>query len=138
LISRIDPAQFKADPAKWFCAEIVTSISGTQGCHPVPDDDGRVDGEPLKPSYALLGTDRFFSLVAPNGVTTMEVRVAGDAKSVQARAIDAGPAGKFLVATVGGPTVTSRDHASSLDYEVRLVGSDGETVRQIAMSDPGE
>jgi len=137
-ISRVDPARFNADPTRWFCTEIVTRASGTQGCDPVPDEDGRLDGEPLRPSYALLGTDRFFSIIAPQGVTSMEVRIQGQAKATSARAIDAGPVGELLVAVVAGPMVTSRDPATSRDYEVRLLGPNAETVHQIAMSDPGQ
>lgn len=136
-VSRVDPAEFKADPTQWFCAEIVTPASGAQGCHPVPGKDGRIDGQPLRPSYALLATDRFFSIIAPEGVTAMEVRMKGQAKATAARPIDAGPAGKLLVAVVGVPMVTSRDPATSRDYEVRLLGPDRETVQEIAMSDPG-
>ena len=136
-VSRVDPAEFKADPTHWFCTEIVTPASGSQGCHPVPDKNGRIDGQPVRPSYALLGTDRFFSLIAPEGVTAMEVRIRGQSKATAARPIDAGPAGKLLVAVVGGPMVTSRDPATSRDYELRLLGPDGGTVQEIAVSDPG-
>jgi hypothetical protein len=137
-VSRIDPAQFKADPTVWFCTEIVTPASGTQGCHPVPDTDGRIDGQPLRPSFALLGTDRFFSIIAPEGVTAMEVQVKGEVKATAGRSVDGGPAGKLLIAVVGGPQVTSRDPASSREYDVRLLDAHGETVREIAMSDPGQ
>lgn len=137
-VSRVDPAEFKADRTQWFCTEIVTPASGTQGCHPVPDKGGRIDGQPVRPSYALLGTDRFFSIIAPEGVTAMEVRIKGQSKATAARSIDAGPAaGKLLVAVVGGPMVTSRDPATSRDYELRLLGPHGETVQEIAVSDPG-
>jgi hypothetical protein len=33
--------------------------------------------------------------------------------------------------------VTSRDPTSSRRYEVRLLGANGETIREIAASDPG-
>jgi hypothetical protein len=136
-IFRIDPAQFKADPMKWFCTEIVTEASSTRGCDPAPDAEGNFDGRPLKPSFALLGTDRFFSIIAPEGVTAMEVHVRGQSAATTSRSIEAGPGGKLLVALVGGPQVTSRDPSSSRDYEVRLLGSDDTTVSEFAMSDPG-
>lgn len=137
-MSRIDPGQLGKDPTEAFCIEIRTSASMTQGCHPVPDGDGEIDGEPLRPSMALLGTDRFFMTIAPNGVTAMEVSIEGGAEETATRSFDARPAGRFLVALVGGPVVTSRDPASSRDYEVRLLDDDGRVVRVIAMSDPGE
>jgi hypothetical protein len=136
-IFRIDPVQFKADPMKWFCTEIVTEASSTRGCDPAPDAEGNFDGRPLKPSFALLGTDRFFSIIAPEGVTAMEVHVRGQSAATTSRSIEAGPGGKLLVALVGGPQVTSRDPSSSRDYEVRLLGSDDTTVSEFAMSDPG-
>ena len=136
-IFRIDPAQFKADPMRWFCTEIVTEASSTRGCDPAPDADGRIDGQPLSPSFALLGTDRFFSLIAPEGVTAMEVEIKGQAKATGAQSIDAGPAGTLLLAMVGGPQVTSRDPSSSRDYVVRLLDSNGDAVSEFAMSDPG-
>jgi hypothetical protein len=86
-VSRIDPAEFKADPTQWFCTEIVTAAAGAQGCHPVPDKDGRIDGQPLRPSFALLGTDRFFSVIAPEGVAAMEIRIKEEAKATAARSI---------------------------------------------------
>jgi hypothetical protein len=136
-ISRIDAAEFKADPNTWFCTEIVSAAASTRGCDPAPDADGRIDGEPLQPSYALLGTDRFFSMIAPDGVTAMEVQVKGQATTISARPIDAGSVGTLLVAMVGGPQVTSRDPSSSRDYEVRLLDSNGGTVSEFAVSDPG-
>ena len=137
-VSRLDPAAFNADPTQWFCAELATPVSATRGCDPVPDEDGSFDGKPLRPAYALLGTDRFFSLIAPQGVTAMEVRIHGQSEATAARSIDAGPAGELLLAVVGGPQVTSRDPATSRAYQVRLLGPNGETVREIAVSDPGQ
>jgi hypothetical protein len=131
-ISRIDAAQFKADPMRWFCAEIVTETSSTRGCDPAPDA-----GLPLRPSYGLLGTDRFFSIIAPPHVTAMEVQIRGEATTTAARSIDADPVGTLLVAVVGGPQVTSRDPSSSRDYVVRLLSSNGDTVSELAVSDPG-
>jgi hypothetical protein len=90
----------------------------------------------LRPSYSLLATDRFFSIVAPQGVTAMEVGVKGDDEVERSRSIDVGDAGTLLLVAVGGSVVTSRDPASSRDYEVRLLGTGGETVSEFAMSDP--
>lgn len=137
-ISRLDPAEFNADSTKWFCTEIVTSASSTQGCHPAPDPDGRIDGQPLKPSFALLGTDRFFSILAPEGVAAMEVQIKGEDKAAAAQSIDAASGRTLLVATLGGPMVTSRDPSTSRDYEVRLLDPNGQTIREITMSDPGQ
>jgi len=141
-LSGIDPVEFgdsyfAEHPTEWFCTALTTSSGpGTQGCSPVPDADGRFEGKPLRPSYSLLGTDRFFTIVAAKGVTAMEVRLEGDPKTVRSRSIEAGAAGKLLLVAVGGPTVTSRDSASSRDYVVRLLGPHDETVSEFAMSDP--
>jgi hypothetical protein len=135
-ISRIDPAQLQHDATKWFCTEIATPAAGTRGCDPIPDANGRVDGQPLRPSYALLATDRFFTAIAPTGVTAMEVRIKGEDNGTASQSIDAGAAGKLLIVVVGGPVVTSRDPASSRDYEVRLLGANGETVGEAVISDP--
>jgi hypothetical protein len=136
-VSRLDPAQFKADPGTWFCREIVTGAASAAGCDPVADQNLEIDGQPLKPSFALLGSDRFFSMIAPDGVTSMEVQVKGGDKTTAAKAADAGSLGTLLVAVVGGREVTSRDPSTSRDYEVRLLGPDGETLHEFAMSDPG-
>jgi hypothetical protein len=141
-LAGIDPgefgdAYFAEHPTEWVCTALTTSAGpGTQGCSPVPDAEGRFEGKPLKPSYSLLATDRFFTIVAPKGVAAMEVSVKGESTGTRSRSIDAGAAGKLLLVAVGGPTVTSRDPASSRDYDVRLLGSKGEAVSQFAMSDP--
>jgi hypothetical protein len=141
-LSGIDPlefgdAYFAQHPSEWFCTELATSSGpGTQGCSPIPDAEGHFDGKPLRPSYSLLGSDRFFSIVAPKGVTAMAVTTRGETKPTLSRSIDAGSAGRLLVVAVGGPTVTSRDRSSSRDYDVELLGPDGEVVRELAMSDP--
>jgi hypothetical protein len=66
----------------------------------------------------------------------MEVSVKGEPLVARSRSIDAGAAGRVLIVAVGGPTVTSRDPASSRDYAVRLLGPNGERVSEFAMSDP--
>jgi hypothetical protein len=137
-ISRIDAQQVGKDPSDAFCFEIATPAASGQGCAPVPDDAGRINGEPQRPSFALLGSDRFFAAVAPRGVEAMEVGVVGQANAATSRSIDAGPAGTLLVATVGGRMTGSRDPSASRDYEVRLLDAHGRTVRAIAVSDPGE
>jgi hypothetical protein len=136
-VSRIDPAQFGRNGADAFCAEIRTPVAAAQGCNPVSDANGRINGQPLRPSLALLGTDRFFTILAPEGVEAMEVRVEGQAKSWSSRSLAADSAGKLLIVPVDGPMVTSRDPTSSRRYEVRLLGANGETIREIAASDPG-
>jgi hypothetical protein len=141
-LSGIDPVEFgdpyfAEHPTEWFCSSLRTSSGpGTQGCSPVPDAEGRFNGKPLEPSYSLLGTDRFFTMVAPEGVVAMDVAVKGEAKRTSSRSIDAGAAGRLLIVTVGGPTVTSRDPSSSRDYEVRLLGQNGEVIRELALGDP--
>jgi hypothetical protein len=128
---------FAEHPAEWFCSQLGTSSgTGTQGCSPIPDAEGRFDGKLLTPSYSLLGTDRFFSVIAPKGVTAMAVTIRGETKPALSRSIDAGSAGRLLVVTVGGPTVTSRDRSSSRDYDVELLGPNGEALRELTMSDP--
>jgi photosystem II stability/assembly factor-like uncharacterized protein len=86
----------------------------------------------------VLGADRFFAAVAAKEVTAMEVGVDGEATTAASRSLDAGSTGTLLLVTVGGQTISSRDPASSRDYEVRFLDADGGTVRKIAMSDPGE
>jgi hypothetical protein len=138
-ISQIDAQDLGEDPSKAFCFEIVTPAASSQGCAPVPDGSGLIDGQPQRPSFALLGADRFFAAVAPRvGVKAMQVRIDGEAKAAASRSLDAGSAGTLLLVTVGGRTVDSRDPSSSRDYEVRLLDANGGTVRKVAMSDPRE
>jgi len=137
-VSRLDPAALGEPQTGAFCTRIATPAGGTQGCDPVPDADGRIHGQPWRPSFALLGADRFFTALAPKGVTTMEVQVMGEPEATRSQSIDAGAMGRLLIVVVEGPMVTSRDPASSLDYEVRLLDANGETVNEIAMSDPGD
>jgi len=137
-VSRLDPAQFKADPATWFCREIVTQAASSSACDPVADKNLEIDGQPLKPSFSLLGTNRFLTMLAPDRVASMELQVTGEDKTVTAKSVDAGALGTLFVAVVGGPQVTSRDPSTSRHYAVRLLGSDGQTLREITMSDPGQ
>jgi hypothetical protein len=137
-LSRIDAQDLGQEPTEAVCFEIATPAASSHGCAPVPDGSGLIDGQPQRPSFALLGADRFFAAVAPKGVKAMQVRIAGEAKAAVSRSLDAGPAGTLLLVTVGGRTVSSRDPSSSRDYEVRLLDANGGTVRTVAMSDPGE
>jgi hypothetical protein len=137
-ISRIDPQQVGKNPSDAFCFEISTPGPRAQACAPVPDEAGLINGQPQRPSFALLGSDRFLAAIAPRGVDAMDVRVVGQANAATSRSLDAGPAGTLLVATVGGRTTGSRDPSASRDYEVRLLDANGRSVRAIAMSDPGE
>jgi hypothetical protein len=134
-ISRIDAQDLGEDASKAFCFEIATPAASAQGCAPVPDGSGLIDGQPQRPSFAVLGADRFFVAVAPKGVKAMEVRIDGEAKAAASQSLDAGFAGTLLLVTVGGRTVSSRDRSSSRDYEVRLLDANGGTVRTVAMSD---
>src|ERR1700742_4116103 len=85
------------DPAEAVCTELRGPESAAQGCHPVPDADGTIGGRPWRPSMATLGSDRFFLAVAPQGVSAMEVAVAGDSKAATSEAVDAGPVGRLLI-----------------------------------------
>jgi hypothetical protein len=137
-ISRIDAQQVGEDPSKAFCFEISTPAASAQGCAPVPDEAGLINGQPQRPSFALLGSDRFFVAVAPRGVEAMKVGVVGQGEAGTSRSFDAGPAGRLLLAIVGGRMTGSRDPSASRDYEVRLLDANGRSVRAVAMSDPGE
>jgi hypothetical protein len=137
-ISRIDPQQVGEDPSDAFCFEIATPGPRAQACAPVPDEAGRINGQPQRPSFALLGSDRFFVAVAPRGVDAMEVGVVGQGNAGTSRSLDAGPAGRLLLAVVGGRKTGSRDPSASRDYQVRLLDAKGRSVHAVAMSDPGE
>ena len=137
-ISRIDAQQVGEDPSNAFCFEIATPAASAQGCAPVPDEAGLINGQPQRPSFALLGSDRFFAAVAPRGMEAMEVRVVGQADAATSRSLDAGSAGTLLLAIVGGRTTGSRDPSASRDYTVRLLDAKGRSVHAVAMSDPRE
>jgi hypothetical protein len=134
-VSRIDPAARGEDPLDTFCAEIRSPVAAAQGCDPVPDADGRIHGQAWRPSLALLGGTRFFTAIAPKGVSSMEVRVVGKPAGSTSRSVDAGSAGTLLIVVLSGPVVTSRDPASSREYDVRLLDADGRAVQQVTMSD---
>jgi hypothetical protein len=137
-ISRIDPQQVGKDPSDAFCFEISTPGPRAQACAPVPDEAGLINGQPQRPSFALLGSDRFFVAVAPRGVDAMKVGVVGQGNAGTSQSLDAGAAGRLLVAIVGGRMTGSRDPSASRDYEVRLLDANGRSVRAVAVSDPGE
>ena len=137
-ISQIDAQQVGEDPSKAFCFEMSTPAASAQGCAPVPDEAGLINGQPQRPLFALLGSDRFFAAIAPRGVEAMDVRVVGQANAATSRSLDAGSAGTLLLATVGGRKTGSRDPSASRDYEVRLLDAKGRSVRAVAMSDFGE
>lgn len=137
-VAHIDPESAGADPAKAFCYQIRVAdsdgrqVGRTQGCDLTAK---ALDGQELRPSYTLLGSDRFFTILAPEGVTAMEVRIKGDTEAAKSRTIDTGTVGKLLMVTVGGPIISSRNAASFQDYDVRLLGPDGETVDEIPMGE---
>ena len=138
-IAAIDPKTVDVDPSEAFCFQIRTEDGGeqvgrSQGCAPTVEAIG---GQEMRPSYTLLGADRFFTMLAPEGVTSMEVEVKNAAGTALARsqALDAGELGKLLVVITGGPRVTSRDPSTFQDYEIRLLDGSGKTVDAIPMGD---
>jgi hypothetical protein len=135
-ISHLDPGEFGKDSTEALCIMIKTRVAATQGCELAPDEDGLIDGQPFRPSISLLGADRFFTTLAPAGVTSMEVTTVGEGKAASSQSIDAGSVGRLLVVHVGGPVVSSRDPESSRQYDVRLLDADGNTVRRANASDP--
>lgn len=137
-ISRIDPQQVGKDPSEAFCFEISTPGPRAQACAPVPDEAGRINGQPQRPSFALLGSDRFFVAIAPRGVDAMKVGLVGQGNAGTSRSFDAGPAGRLLLTVVGGRMTGSRDPSASREYEVRLLDANGRSLHVIAVSDPGE
>lgn len=134
VISRIEPAELGMDPTDMFCTEIKTSVSRTQGCELIPDRFG--EAQAVRPSMALLGTDRFITALAPKGAKAMEVAVEGQATTTASRSVDAGAAGQLLVVVVSGPPVTSRDPSTSREYKVRLLGEHGATIHETTKKDP--
>jgi hypothetical protein len=134
-VSRIDASALGESGTGTFCTQITTPAGGAQGCDPVPDADGRINGQPWRPSFAQLGTDRFFTAVAPKGVTSMEIRVKGSAEATRSQSIDAGAAGMLLLVVVEGRQVTSSDPASSRDYEVHLLDANADKVHEMTMRD---
>lgn len=136
VISRIDAGDLGMDPTEMFCTEIKTSVSRTQGCELIPDQLEGDNGQSIRPSMALLGPDRFITVIAPAEATAMEVGVEGQTKRTRSRSIDAGEAGKLLVVVVSGASVTSRDPSTSRTYDVRLLGADGKTVHETTKQDP--
>jgi hypothetical protein len=134
-VSRIDASAIGEPEDGTLCTQVATPAAGTRGCDPVPDADGRIHGQPWRPSFAQLGPDRFFTAVEPKGVSSMEVRVAGHGEPTRSRSIDAGAEGQLLLVVVAGRQVASSDPTSSRDYEVRLLDANGETVHKMTMSD---
>ena len=136
VISRIEPGELGMDPTEMFCTEIKTPVSRTQGCELIPDQFGEATAQPVRPSLALLGADRFITALAPTGAKAMEVGVEGQAKTTASQSFDVGVAGELLVVVVSGPPVISRDPSTSRDYKVRLLGEHGETINETTKKDP--
>ena len=109
-----------------FCYEIATKAAKAQGCTPIPDAKGQFEGKPVKPGQAVLGTDRFVSILAPDGVETMRVTTGDD--TVAARSIDIDGVGRLLVATTGGAPVTS--DAPDPDRVAQFLDSQDRVVRE--------
>ena len=84
-----------------------------------------------------IGAERFFSALAPEGVTAMEVQVKGEPKTAKSLAVDAGSYGRLLVVAVSGRMVSSRDPESVREYEIRLLDAGGAVVHAATMSDSG-
>jgi hypothetical protein len=109
-----------------FCYEIATKVAKGQGCTPIPDAKGEFDGKPVKPGFTLLGTDRFVTILAADGVKTMQVSTVGG-HTETARSIDVAGVGRLLVAAIGGPPVSSETPDAErtvqfLDGQDRVVG----------------
>lgn len=131
-VARIDADQ----GSTLLCYEIATRVAKAQGCQPIPDKKGQFQGEPVRPGKALLGTDRFVSIIAADGVDTMRVVTPGDnASAVEARSIDVDGVGRLLVAPIGGPPVTSE--APDPARTVQLLDVDGRVVREAPVPGSG-
>ncbi len=109
-----------------FCYEIATKAAKAQGCTPIPDARGQFEGKPVKPGQAVLGTDRFVSVLAPDGVEKMRVTTGDDTVAARSIAIDG--VGRLLVATTGGPLVTS--DAPDPDRVAQFLDSQDRVVRE--------
>lgn len=137
-ITKIEADSVGADPSDAFCFQIRTmdgdaQVGRTQGCNLAAH---ALDGREMRPSYTVLATDRFITLLAPAGVETMEVSIKGDPRvAVTSEGIPTGETGKLLVVMVGGPMVTSRDPKSFQEYEVRLLDAKGNVVHTMETGD---
>jgi hypothetical protein len=138
-VTAIDPEGRGQKSGEAFCFEIATTNGEARICTPAPDEDGLINGQPPRPSFALLGPDRFFAAIAPKGVRTMRIKPDGEVgAAATSRSIDAGVVGTLMFTVVGGPPVSSRDPSSSRDYQVELIDDQNRIVRTVVVSDPGE
>jgi hypothetical protein len=136
-VTAIDPDSRGQKSGEAFCFEIATTNGNARSCAPGPDADGLINGQPPRPSFALVGPDRFFAAIAPKGVRRMRIKPDGEAKvAVTSRSIDAGVVGTLMFAVVGGRPVSSRDPSSSRDYQVELIDDQNGLVRTVVVSDP--
>lgn len=117
-----------------FCFEISTAAASGQGCDAVPDRAGEYQGRPVKPGWALLGTDRFVTMLAPPDVATMRVTAPGSDKDIATvRSIEIDGVGRLLIAAYDGPPVTSE--TPDAERTVQLLGPDGRVVREATVGD---
>jgi hypothetical protein len=138
-VTAIDPESRGQKSGEAFCFEIATTNAKARICAPAPDEDGLINGQPPRPSFALLGPDRFFAAIPPKGVRTMRIKPDGEAEgAATSRSIDAGLVGTLMFAVVGGRPVSSRDPSSSRDYQVELIDDQNKIVRTVVVSDPGD
>ena len=138
-VTAIDPEGFGQKSGEAFCFEIATTNAKARSCAPAPDEDGLINGQPPRPSFALLGPDRFFAAIAPKAVRTMRIKPDGEVgEAATSRSIDAGVVGTLMFAVVGGRPVSSRDPSSSRDYQVELIDDQDRVVRTVVVSDPGD
>lgn len=118
-----------------FCYEIATKAAKAQGCTPIPDANGEFEGKPVKAGLALLGTDRFVTILAPDGVKTMHVSTDGG-NTEKARSVDVAGVGRLLVAAVGGPPVTSE--APDAERSVQFLDDQDRVVCEQALPRSGQ
>jgi|SRR5215208_2454167 len=137
-VTAIDPESLGQKSGEAFCFEIATTNAKARSCAPAPDEDGLINGQPPRPSFALLGPDRFFAGIAPKGVRTMRIKPDGEGAAATSRSIDAGVVGTLMFTVVGGRPVSSRDPSSSRDYQVELIDDQNRIVRTVVVSDPGD
>lgn len=111
-----------------FCYEFSTGMGVAQTCSKITGPNEKFDG---RVSRAIIGTDRFISIVVPSGVESMLVATPGR-ESVQARSVTANGGNRLLVATIDGPPATSR--TPEPDRTVQFLDDDGKVVLEAPLT----